>query len=76
MGRAGSARGFGTCSLSKEACSVTGPKEQRQGRSGVYPYRAHERERWPLPEVDREGIKEEVRKLVSYFTLPYYYLWL
>lgn len=76
VGRAGSARGFGTCSLSKEACSVTGPKERRQGRSGVCPYRAHEQERWPLPEVDREGIKEEVRKLVSYFTLSYYYLWL
>lgn len=72
--RAGSARGFRTCSLSNEACSVTGPEEQRQVGSGVCPHRAHGKERWRLPEEVREGSKGEVCKHISYFTLCCYYL--
>lgn len=58
--RAGSTHSFGTCFLSHQACSVTGLKEQTQVQPGVHPHRAHGRERWPLSEVIREGIKEEV----------------
>lgn len=57
--KAGSAHGFVMSFQSHEACSVTGPEEQRQVRSGVRPHRAQRRERWSLPEVIREGIKEE-----------------
>lgn len=67
--RAASTCGFGTCILSNGNCSVTGPEGQRQSdlvsphapRPPRHPHHgAYGRERWPLPEVVREGTKEEV----------------
>lgn len=60
MKRAGSTHTCGTGLLSNGACSVIGPEGQRAVRPGAHPHRAHGRERWPLPEVVRESIKEEV----------------